>query len=230
MTGLNFNAIRMFKIMHQRARDGQAGLSVSAYSNALDIEDRAIVLNCLDRLEKVGLIRVDIGGERPAVMILKGHHKAKEPLERPLPLPMARHGTESTKGISPAKECAATPVLYTEIIKDIGAPALSPLPEPVEDGVKDKICLTLSDAAWDYLFYELDRTDQCTSAVMLCGLIAKAPSTQGAYPAGSRAVGVRQGAVPCGGRPPRATDDRSPEAPGLRGSGGDLPPRAVAGV
>jgi len=171
MTGLNFNAIRMFKIMHQRARDGQAGLSVSAYSNALDIEDRAIVLNCLDRLEKVGLIRVDIGGERPAVMILKGHHKAKEPLERPLPLPMARHGTESTKGISPAKECAATPVLYTEIIKDIGAPALSPLPEPVEDGVKDKICLTLSDAAWDYLFYELDRTDQCTSAVMLCEAI-----------------------------------------------------------
>lgn len=87
MSGLNFHAIRLFKIMHRRAQDGLRGLTVAAYCNALDVDDRSIILDSLNRLEKAGVIRVDVGGERPGIMILKGHHKAGKPLDQPLCLP-----------------------------------------------------------------------------------------------------------------------------------------------
>lgn len=114
MSALNYNAIRLFKVMLARAKEGRQGLTVSAYCNALDIDDRQIIIDSMDRLEKAELIRMDIRGERPALIILREHHKAKDALARPLTLPMAP--------LNPVKadiEPGALLATYADVVKGI---------------------------------------------------------------------------------------------------------------
>lgn len=158
MSALNYNAIRLFKIMLARAKEGRPGLTVSAYCNALDIDDRDIVIDSLDRLEKAEMIRMDIRGERPALIILRGHHRSPKPLDRPLILRMAPFAVVSTPGVEPA------PIEYTDMVQELAAseppielppcvmegPALArfPIPHAKRDGQQVTFRVDHDDYEW----------------------------------------------------------------------------------
>lgn len=81
--------IRLFNAMLDRANSGRPGLTLTTWERNLDFLDREQILDAMNRLQHSGHIRVDIGGERPAIVILKGNYKDTYPLAKPLVLGMA---------------------------------------------------------------------------------------------------------------------------------------------
>lgn len=125
-------SIRLFNAMLQRAKDGRPGLTLTTWQNSLDFADREQVLDAMNRLQHSGHIRVDIGGERPAIVILKGSYRGSYPLERPLVLgmaPMPVLKVESTPGKDVKPSLAdLIPVKpdYVEVVEQIAAEVMPP--------------------------------------------------------------------------------------------------------
>ena len=133
---------RLFNAMLDRANSGRPGLTLTTWERNLDFLDREQILDAMNRLQHSGHIRVDIGGERPAIVILKGNYKDTYPLERPLVLgmaPMPVLKVESTPGkdvkppladLIPVKPDYAdlTPIKpdYVEVVVQVAAEVMPP--------------------------------------------------------------------------------------------------------
>lgn len=162
--------IRLFNMMLKRANAGKPGLTLKAYETSLDFDDREQVADAIARLAKSGHIRVDIGGERPGIMVMKDNWKATKPMQRGLVLPMAPFPVETP--IQSAAKVEAEPVPYTDIITEMSTDKTALHHDPVKD--TSLLSLKPSTAVWEYLFDELERTDRCVSAVSLCEAILDA--------------------------------------------------------
>ncbi|MDQ4421449.1 hypothetical protein OOT33_13560 [Sphingobium sp. DEHP117] len=127
-------AIRLFNAMLKRAQDGRSGLTLTTWQNTLDFADREQVVDALNRLQHSEHIRIDIGGERPAIVILKGNYKHSFPLEKPLVLGMAPvpvFKVESTPGKElPPAITDLIPVKpdYVDVVQAIAAEVMPPAP------------------------------------------------------------------------------------------------------
>lgn len=159
--------IRLFNWLRDRAMSGRRGVSMTVLERAFDFESREQIVDALAVLEGRGLIRVDIGGEWPAMLILKDNRGATEPLLKPLVLPRSEsavdkpetpatpdttsHGfeTESTPGkdLPPALgDLITAPPDYVTTVEQIASEVLfHPLPEivvPVE--TVERVCEPIS--------------------------------------------------------------------------------------
>lgn len=152
-------SIRLFNAMLQRAKDGRPGLTLTTWQNSLDFADREQVLDAMNRLQHSGHIRVDIGGERPAIVILKGNYKDSFSLDKPLvlgmaPVPVVK--VESTPGKELPASLADLIVLppeldYVDVVHEIAAEVLPPAPpQPVA------ITFVLDADDMEYLCERLD--------------------------------------------------------------------------
>ena len=125
-------SIRLFNAMLRRATECRPGLTITTWQNTLDFSDREQVLDAMNRLQHSGHIRVDIGGERPAIVILKGNYKDTYPLERPLVLgmaPMPVLKVESTPGKDvkpPLVDLMPVKPDYVEVVEQIAAEVMPP--------------------------------------------------------------------------------------------------------
>lgn len=86
--------IRLFNWLRDRALSGRRGVSMTVLERAFDFESREQIVDALTVLEGQGLIRVDIGGEWPAMLILKDNRGATEPLLKPLVLPRSESAVD----------------------------------------------------------------------------------------------------------------------------------------
>lgn len=133
--------IRLFNAMLKRAQEGRPGLTLLAWERSLDFENREQVLDAINRLQHGGHIRVDIGGDRPAIVLLKGNYKDSFPLARPLVLgmaPLPAIKVESTPGkalppaltdlipVTPDYEAAAQD--FVSVVREIAAEVMPPAP------------------------------------------------------------------------------------------------------
>ena len=123
---------RLFNAMLDRANSGRPGLTLTTWERNLDFFDREQILDAMNRLQHSGHIRVDIGGERPAIVILKGNYKDTYPLERPLVLgmaPMPVLKVESTPGKDvkpPLADLIPVKPDYVEVVEQIAAEVMPP--------------------------------------------------------------------------------------------------------
>jgi hypothetical protein len=79
--------VRLFNALRDRAKSRQRGISMKVMERTFDFVDTAQLRDALRQLEDSGHIRIDIGGDRPAMLILKERYSDKEKLERPYVLP-----------------------------------------------------------------------------------------------------------------------------------------------
>lgn len=127
--------IRLFNAMVARAQSGRPGLTITTWMNILEFEDRDQVIDAMAELSGTGHIRIDIGGERPAIVLLRDRYKLPgEPLERPLVLGMAPLPTFKVQS-TPAKEAPASladliPAKpdYVDVVQEIAAEVMPPPP------------------------------------------------------------------------------------------------------
>lgn len=128
----SIQCIRLFNAMLDRANSGRPGLTLTTWERNLDFLDREQILDAMNRLQHSGHIRVDIGGERPAIVILKGNYKDTYPLERPLVLgmaPMPVLKVESTPGKDvkpPLVDLMPVKPDYVEVVEQIAAEVMPP--------------------------------------------------------------------------------------------------------
>jgi hypothetical protein len=131
-------SIRLFNAMLKRTQEGRVGLTLTTWQNTLDFADREQVLDAMNRLHHSGHIRVDIGGERPAIVILKGNYKDSFSLEKPLvlgmaPLPVVKLESTPGKALPPALTdlIVLPPELdYVDVVQEIAAEVMPATPAP----------------------------------------------------------------------------------------------------
>lgn len=152
--------IRLFNAMVARAQSGRPGLTLTTWMNSLEFEDRDQVIDAMSELAGTGHIRVDIGGERPAIVLLRDRYKLPgEPLERPLVLGMAPLPTfkvESTPGrevpASPLTDLVPTKPDYVGVVQEIAAEVMPPPPpQPIA------VTFVLDADDMEYLCERLDQ-------------------------------------------------------------------------
>lgn len=153
--------IRLFNAMLDRANSGRPGLTLTTWERNLDFLDREQILDAMNRLQHSGHIRVDIGGERPAIVILKGNYKDTYPLERLLVLGMAPLRTlkvESTPGKDlPASLTDLIPAKpdYVDVVQEIAAEVMQPVAPPAPQPIAVTFVLDADDI--EYLCERLDQ-------------------------------------------------------------------------
>ena len=128
--------IRLFNAMLDRANSGRPGLTLTTWERNLDFLDREQILDAMNRLQHSEHIRIDIGGERPAIVILKGNYKDSFPLARPLvlgmaPLPAIKVESTPGKALPPALTdlIPVTPD-YVDTLQEIAA-EVARIPVPI---------------------------------------------------------------------------------------------------
>jgi hypothetical protein len=157
----SMQAIRLFNAMLDRANSGRPGLTLTTWERNLDFLDREQILDAMNRLQHSGHIRVDIGGERPAIVILKGNYKDTYPLERLLVLGMAPLRTlkvESTPGKDlPASLTDLIPAKpdYVDVVQEIAAEVMQPVAPPAPQPIAVTFVLDADDI--EYLCERLDQ-------------------------------------------------------------------------
>lgn len=153
--------VRLFNAMLDRANSGRPGLTLTTWERNLDFLDREQILDAMNRLQHSGHIRVDIGGERPAIVILKGNYKDTYPLERLLVLGMAPLRTlkvESTPGKDlPASLTDLIPAKpdYVDVVQEIAAEVMQPVAPPAPQPIAVTFVLDADDI--EYLCERLDQ-------------------------------------------------------------------------
>ena len=131
----SIQCIRLFNAMLKRAQEVRTGLTLTTWQNTLDFADREQVLDAMNRLQHSEHIRIDIGGERPAIVILKGNYKDSFPLAKPLvlgmaPLPAIKVESTPGKALPPAlTDLIPTQPDYVDVVKEIAAKVMPPTPQ-----------------------------------------------------------------------------------------------------
>lgn len=154
--------IRLFNAMVARAQSGRPGLTLTTWMNSLDFEDKDQVIDAMAELAGTGHIRIDIGGERPAILLLRDNYKAAENLNKPLVLGMAPLPTFKVES-TPGREVPASPLTdlipakpdYVDVVQEIAAEVMPPLPPPEPQPVAVTFVLDADDI--EYLCERLDR-------------------------------------------------------------------------
>lgn len=155
--------IRLFNAMVTRAQAGRPGLTLTTWMNSLGFDDRDQVIDAMSELAGTGHIRVDIGGERPAIVLLRDRYKLPgEPLERPLvlgmaPLPVVKINVEQcrAKGKTTLADLIPAKPDYVDVVQEIAAEVMPPLPPPEPQPVAVTFVLDADDI--EYLCERLDR-------------------------------------------------------------------------
>lgn len=155
----SIQCIRLFNAMLKRAQEVRTGLTLTTWQNTLDFADREQVLDAMNRLQHSEHIRIDIGGERPAIVILKGNYKDSFPLARPLvlgmaPLPAIKVESTPGKALPPALTdlIPVTPD-YVDVVKEIAA-EVAHIPVPITHPAAVTFVLDADDM--EYLRERLD--------------------------------------------------------------------------
>ncbi|RXR28937.1 hypothetical protein [Sphingobium fluviale] len=155
--------IRLFNAMVGRAQAGRPGLTLTTWMNSLGFDDRDQVIDAMAELAGTGHIRVDIGGERPAIVLLRDRYKLPgEPLARPLVLGMAPLPTFKVES-TPGKEVPASPLTdlvpakpdYVDVVQEIAAEVMPPVAPPAPQPVAVTFVLDADDM--EYLCERLDQ-------------------------------------------------------------------------
>lgn len=155
---------RLFNAMLDRANSGRPGLTLTTWERNLDFLDREQILDAMNRLQHSGHIRIDIGGERPAILILKGNYKDSFSLEKPLvlgmaPVPMVKVESTPGKALPPAltdlipaqPDYEAAAQDFVGVMREIAAEVVPPIPpKPVA------ITFVLDPADMEFLCERLD--------------------------------------------------------------------------